>query len=161
MKSEKATDYRDMRNAADRIERLVNEKAVLERSYKCFHCKQAFTDEGLAQQHFGDHTTDLPLCIQYARSGSGGGPHDPYIRLKKSALSRIAAALSLLPDAGVDEIVARAEAISNPGISHADICALSQVFNQTNHWSVDQRFRVNEWLKKQIGAALDAARGRE
>lgn len=57
--------------------------------WRCFHCRQVFTDEGLARQHFGDHVSDLPLCIQYAQKGMGGGPHDPYIRIRKDEFRRI------------------------------------------------------------------------
>jgi hypothetical protein len=56
--------------------------------YRCFHCKKYFGPE-LAKQHFGDHTTDLPLCIQYTRNGIGGGPHDPYVRLLQSEYDRL------------------------------------------------------------------------
>ncbi len=62
--------------------------------YRCFHCKQVFCPE-IAQDHFGKHTTDLPKCIQYARNGSGGGPHDAYIRIRKDEFAKILAALDL------------------------------------------------------------------
>jgi hypothetical protein len=54
--------------------------------YRCFHCKALFTDEILAQQHFGNHTDTLPLCLAMAQNGSGGGLHDAYIRLRKTFL---------------------------------------------------------------------------
>jgi hypothetical protein len=65
--------------------------------YRCFHCHKVFTEEsGLAQEHFGEHTTDLPLCIKYARTGQGGGPHDPYVRVKRSELAKAEADLILV-----------------------------------------------------------------
>lgn len=40
-----------------------------------------------------------------------------------------------------------------PPLSHADLCALSQTFNGA--WlNIDQRFRINEWLKANFAAAL-------
>jgi hypothetical protein len=57
-------------------------------TYRCFHCKKVF-EEDLARQHFGDHINDLPLCIKYAKTGMGGGPHDPYVRLRESEYQKL------------------------------------------------------------------------
>lgn len=70
--------------------------------WRCFHCRQLFTDEGLARQHFGDHVSDLPLCIQYAQKGMGGGAHDPYIRIRKDEFCRILSAVEGAGPLGMD-----------------------------------------------------------
>lgn len=56
--------------------------------FRCFHCRQVF-NEITGLEHFGKHTTDLPLCIQYQRSGSGGGLHDAYERVRRSFLAEL------------------------------------------------------------------------
>ena len=43
-----------------------------------------------------------------------------------------------------------------PGpMGHRDACALGQAFNAVDRLGVDQRWRINEWLKKLIASAAD------
>ena len=73
---------------------LLLEDAALEierlrKSYRCYSCKQVFEEDdgyGLARQHFGSHLNgDQPKCHEILNGGAswGGGPHDPYIRVRK------------------------------------------------------------------------------
>jgi len=61
--------------------------------YRCFHCKQVFTDECLARAHFGDTPSGVAECIKMERSGSGGGWHDAFVRVSKAYLIDMAESL--------------------------------------------------------------------
>ena len=62
---------RDLAAAQERVRELG-------RSYRCFHCKQVFTDEHLAREHFGDTTEKMARCMALLEAGSAGGPHSPF-----------------------------------------------------------------------------------
>lgn len=40
-------------------------------------------------------------------------------------------------------------------LSYEDFCELSRLFNQTAGLKISQHYRINEWLKREIAAALE------
>ena len=58
-------------------------------AYRCYSCKQVFEEDhghGLAFEHFGSHLAgDVPKCtgILNGTATWGGGPHDPFYRVRK------------------------------------------------------------------------------
>jgi hypothetical protein len=84
----------------DRVDAIIWLKSqlddLLRNTYRCFHCKLIFTEEATAMEHFGDHIADIPKCIEYGRTGQGGGVHDPWIRILKSEVAKAEADMILV-----------------------------------------------------------------
>lgn len=70
-------------------DRLKAERDKFEQSYRCYSCKRWFEEDhghGLASEHFGDWLKgDRPKCEDCLRGTAtwGGGPHDPFYRVRK------------------------------------------------------------------------------
>jgi hypothetical protein len=68
---------------------LIREVERLRNSYRCYSCKQTFAEDhghGLAREHFGSHLNgDQPKCLEIltGKATWGGGPHDPFYRVRK------------------------------------------------------------------------------
>ena len=79
------------------IDDLRAENERLKRSYRCYSCKQVFEEDhgyGLASQHFGNWLKgDRPKCEDCLRGTAswGGGPHDPFYRVRKEVYDQLVA----------------------------------------------------------------------
>jgi len=74
---------------AGEVANLRAENEKLKNSYRCYSCRQVFDEDdghGLAAAHFGSTLNgDRPKCeaILNGTATWGGGPHDPFLRVRK------------------------------------------------------------------------------
>lgn len=96
---------RILREAAAELDRQDEEIAALKRSYRCYSCKQVFEEDdghGLAAEHFGNWLKgDRPKCEDVLKGTAtwGGGPHDPFYRVRKEDYDRQAERIRALETA--------------------------------------------------------------
>ena len=130
--------------------------------YRCFHCKQVFTDEYLAREHFGESPVDFPTCILDRQHGCFGGPHDPYTPVRKDYLADIEAKVLRYGDAL--KRLRRYEAVQGRCDSSDDKDLVGLALGSQWGPCYDPKYEPYElaediatWLKKQCNEALGEA----